>query len=535
MGVVGRLDQYASMLCNEFDEITAKNTSITGLGTYYSSEFNENIIDIVRDGLVLNLDAGNLSSYSGSGTTWTDVSGLGNNGTLTNGPTYSSANGGSIVFDGTNDYVTINQTLSTPFTITGFVRYTDQAKTLNTFINTNPHTVLAISLNRTGTGDIYVYIGNGSSWLATPAIISSTNMIVNQWYQVSFTTTGSGSTLYLNGNSVGTSIYSPSGWGSTYYLGTIIIASGEYLRGNIANTQIYNRALTASEIQQNYNALATRYGLTTTGTTAPMSANVFPPYDLVYDEFGGTFFGAGQGRYMRQNTDKSVIVYNEIDEITDFRDIVRTGLVLDLDAGMNASYAGIGTVWDDLSGNGNNGTLINMNATNYSSTNSGRFSFDGIDERIDCGNSSSLQITVGTISAWFNATNANSGYNGIIAKQNAWGLFVKDNILLAYDWGNNLDRSTGITVGNSTWNYAVMTFTETVGTPSNNAIIYLNGSAVLTTTIRHSNHNVQVQIGEANASQLFTGNIASAFVYNRALAASEVSQNYNALKHRFGL
>lgn len=50
------------------------------------------------------------------------------------------------------------------------------------------------------------------------------------------------------------------------------------------------------------------------GTT--ITANIFPPYDPVYDEFGGTLFGVGQGRYMRQNTDKSVIVYNEIDEIT---------------------------------------------------------------------------------------------------------------------------------------------------------------------------------------------------------------------------
>lgn len=52
------------------------------------------------------------------------------------------------------------------------------------------------------------------------------------------------------------------------------------------------------------------------GITTALDANIFPPYDLVYDEFGGTLFGPGQGRYMRQNTDKSVIVYNEIDEIT---------------------------------------------------------------------------------------------------------------------------------------------------------------------------------------------------------------------------
>ena len=56
------------------------------------------------------------------------------------------------------------------------------------------------------------------------------------------------------------------------------------------------------------------------GIATTMTANIFPPYDLVYDEFGGTLFGAGQGRYMRQYTDKSVIVYNEIDEITMFND-----------------------------------------------------------------------------------------------------------------------------------------------------------------------------------------------------------------------
>jgi hypothetical protein len=107
--------------------------------------------------------------------------------------------------------------------------------------------------------------------------------------------------------------------------------------------------------------------------------------------------------------------------------------------------------------------------------------------------------------------------------------------LVTYDWGNGVDRNTGITVGNSTWNYAAMTFTETVGTPSNNAIIYLNGSAVLTTTVKHSNHGVTVQVGEANAGQHFGGNIAQASVYNRVLTATEITQNYNTLKSRFGL
>jgi hypothetical protein len=212
---------------------------------------------------------------------------------------------------------------------------------------------------------------------------------------------------------------------------------------------------------------------------------------------------------------------------------VTSGLVLYLDAANARSYPKSGTTWFDRSGNGNNGTLVN--GVGYNGSNYGSLSFDGVNDYANCGNANNLQITVGTISAWFNANNGNSGYNGIIAKQLAWSLFVRDNLLVTYDWGNSADRSTGITVGNSTWNYAAMTFTQTVGTPSNNAIIYLNGSPVLTTTVRHSNHTVQVQIGEANGSQNFGGNIPQVSVYNRALSAAEVKQNYDAFKGRYGL
>ena len=65
---------------------------------------------IITDGLVLCLDAANRQSYPGSGTVWTDLAGS-NNGTLTNGPTFSSANGGSIVFDGVDDFIELNQDL----------------------------------------------------------------------------------------------------------------------------------------------------------------------------------------------------------------------------------------------------------------------------------------------------------------------------------------------------------------------------------------------------------------------------------------
>ena len=81
-----------------------------------------------------------------------------------------------------------------------------------------------------------------------------------------------------------------------------------------------------------------------------------------------------------------------------------------------------------------------------------------------------------------------------------------------------------------------MTFTETSGTPSNNAVIYLNGVAVLTTTIKNSNQTVPFLIGAGSlVVQRINGNVAITQIYNRALTSTEITQNYNALKGRFGL
>jgi hypothetical protein len=211
--------------------------------------------------------------------------------------------------------------------------------------------------------------------------------------------------------------------------------------------------------------------------------------------------------------------------------IVTDGLVLCLDAANRKSYPGSGTTWFDLSGNGNNGALENSPVHTMNSF----FTFNGSNQRVNCGNANMLNITVGSISAWFAADANNTGYNGIIAKQNAWGVFVKDSVLVTYDWGNSIERTTGLTVGNNLWNHVVMTFTETVGIPSNNAIIYLNGVPILTTTIKHKDHTRTLYVGEANASQYFGGKIASAFIYNKVLSATEIQQNFNATRGRYGI
>ena len=215
--------------------------------------------------------------------------------------------------------------------------------------------------------------------------------------------------------------------------------------------------------------------------------------------------------------------------------IVTDGLVLALDAGNTKSYTSGSTTWYDKSGNANNGTLTN--GPTFSSANGGSIVFDGVDDYINCNNPSSLQITQGTISAWIKATpNINNNFRAIICKQRAWGLFVQNNILVTYDWGNTLSRPTTVTVGNSTWYNVCMSFTETVGTPSNNAIIYVNGAVVLTTTIKHLDQTIPCYIGYGNSvDQYMLGNIPNTQIYNRALSAAEILQNFNATRGRYGI
>jgi len=320
MPIVGRLDQFGSMIVtSEFDEVTGGNVRVTGFGTYYATEFNENVVDIVRNGLVLNLDAGNLASYPGIGNTWTDVSGNGKNGTLTLGPTYSSANGGSIVFDGVDDYVdcgVVNFTSGTSITVEVWVKPNSSQNTYADILDYN-HGVggLGFVIQQDGTllNQYYFAYYNGSSYDITPTITLNSN----SFNHLIFVKSGTSTIGYLN--SVNTIQYTGSSnincTGLSFSLGRFIYDNTRKFKGNISNIKIYNRALTATEVLQNFNALATRYGLATTNSTAPISANIFAPYDPIYDEFGGVLFGPGQGTFMRQNTDKTVIVYNEIDEI----------------------------------------------------------------------------------------------------------------------------------------------------------------------------------------------------------------------------
>jgi len=213
---------------------------------------------IVRNGLLLYLDASQLRSYPGSGTSWIDLSGNNNTGTLTNGPTFSSANGGSIVFDGTNDCIVVNNNASilssTAYTKIAWF-YTTSFSTANNIIsggNSGQHAFWLAGGNK-------LNAGHNGSW---SIIVSTTTLSLSTWYfgAVTFNTT-SGWVLYLNGVSEATSASTTTFTGNGEILLGAFSTGANVFTGRIACGLVYNRVLTATEVLQNYTVTKARFGL----------------------------------------------------------------------------------------------------------------------------------------------------------------------------------------------------------------------------------------------------------------------------------
>jgi hypothetical protein len=222
---------------------------------------------IVMNNLVLCLDAGNSKSYPGSGTTWYNLIPGGVNGTLTNGPTYSSANGGSIVFDGVDDYVN---------TVTATSLGINSASTSFS---------ISVWFKTTGTGEYYLFDNfNGSNDISLridggklevylkPTISGRINAVQfgsgynnNAWHNFTITWNGpSVLTAYADGINIGTNTTTLSGSFETnaaFRIGRRPTNNPLVFPGNISNVSVYNRALTAAEIQQNFNATRSRYSI----------------------------------------------------------------------------------------------------------------------------------------------------------------------------------------------------------------------------------------------------------------------------------
>jgi hypothetical protein len=217
--------------------------------------------NISENGLIFSLDAADRTSYLGSGTTWYDLVGN-NNGALTNGPTFNSGNKGSIVFDGVDDYVEVpNFNIANTITVDVWVKKTSGNSWQGWLGNWNT-------------------TGNGDSWLLTQDdsnrasfyimhtnnvgdnIVDTSGIIVgNVWYNYTGTFSNSTLSLYKNGSLVN----SKSTLQNTIYQNSLKIWYGRfstfYLNGQLSNGKVYNRALSATEIAQNFNNTKSRFGL----------------------------------------------------------------------------------------------------------------------------------------------------------------------------------------------------------------------------------------------------------------------------------
>ena len=222
------------------------------MGLYYNPT-------IIQDGLVVALDAANTKSYPGSGTTWFDISGNGNNGTLTNGPTFSSSNQGSIVFDGTDDIVTTSLSATLSFTWSVWFKTNVLASGYRNIISV-PTGAYMLMLLDTSTNNMGFWSSDGMGG----GSLGVNSLSTNTWYNAVLVREGDGISggykAYLN------SVFKGSANTSTWTIANTISLGGrtdanQYLNGNIALAQIYNRVLTANEILQNFYAQRGRFNI----------------------------------------------------------------------------------------------------------------------------------------------------------------------------------------------------------------------------------------------------------------------------------
>lgn len=231
--------------------------------------------DLVTNGLELYLDAGNPASYSGSGTTWRDISGNGRNGTLQGSPVFSQDNVGHFILNGSTQYITTTHATNYP-----------TAFSFGSWIYINPTQVQAYSKIISKNSDFAISQSDFPFAVAVNSSVISMNCSTGadfvgqsisarnhnssgKWAHISATLTQTALNLYVNGAVIGTTTYSTTTFSSTSYNWTFCRAALEYssgvgataFTGRISSVCLYSRALSAAEVYQNYVATRGRYGL----------------------------------------------------------------------------------------------------------------------------------------------------------------------------------------------------------------------------------------------------------------------------------
>jgi hypothetical protein len=445
--------------------------------TLTQTEIKQNYFqsNIVQDGLVFMVDANNLVSYPKSGTTWYNLTGSSGNALFYNGPTYLPQYGGGINRDNTDDFISASISVSTT------TNYS-----VETWFKANPLTganynalISAWNAPGGGAGSWEWQFYNGVLGVHPNYTVAYTpNTIAHAVY----TQNGTETKIYLNGILQQTSTTS----GVDLRNGSIGIGNlsapgygGYNLESTFYNVRLYNKTLTSDEVQQNYQAT--------------------------------------KDKFLGQN-------------------IVTNGLVLNLDSANKDSYPGTGTTWTNLSGGGYNGTLQN-GPTFLSNVNGGIFSFDGTDDYVTTSNTGMLTNGTGNFSygVWVNFQGKPTF--GTIFEN---GLYTAG-ILIRY-----YGPDDGIQIYAQNAYYGVYSLTPSLNTwyylsfvrNGNFLDFYVNGiyqTALGFTANIFYDPNLFIGTSQHATWQTFNGYIPVAQIYNRGLSATEVLQNYNAQKTRFGL
>lgn len=247
---------------NDSEMITfAKESGGTNINTvndalsYFNGQSNYMVTNIdypniVTSGLTLILDAGFIPSYTRTGTTWNDLSGNNYTGTLVNTPTFNSANEGYFSFDGTNEYISTTYTTPAQNTTTSF--------SWNLWVYPTRNSNLDIFMgNRNTTLNFIKLTSNNFEYY--PMSFGGT-MSLNVWQNICVVKNLTNFFYYKNGTQTSTSGSTGSLVANPFFVGGDNTAA-EYSQGRVAVSTVYNRALSATEVSQNYNALKTRFGL----------------------------------------------------------------------------------------------------------------------------------------------------------------------------------------------------------------------------------------------------------------------------------
>ena len=221
---------------------------------------------IVNNGLRMYVDAGNTKSYPGSGTTWSDMSASSNTGTLTNSPTYSSSDGGIISFNGVSSSVQFPSfsVAGTQISIFSWFKFSSLQTSETSIVRKDGYWQLGFFNPSTNTVRCLLATSGTTGWVGTNDFVYAFSN--NTWYNFGFVYDNGVTNFYVNGANIRT-ITTITGSLLTGVMAVSIAgnvagsATTTYLNGSVPSVSVYNTALSAANVLQNFNALRGRFGI----------------------------------------------------------------------------------------------------------------------------------------------------------------------------------------------------------------------------------------------------------------------------------